>query len=332
MLYDASRMRLQLILFLTLCMPNIVCADDSNKRTSVNNALQIESKQGDTLLAEGYYQQAERYRTGADCQQNFDKAYRLYKQAADLNYTSAIHALAMCHLQGIGIPCNPPEFLRLIEISARKGYRKSISCLLAVHYGDTPYFPKNKEKYEEWFKYGANLQIPEFMYEYGGYLLNTQVNEPIRNEDIINEGLSWITLAANQGLPQAQNELGRLALYGIWRDVDGEEAIKWLTLAAEQGLAVSQRHMGICYTLGIGVEQNFETAFMWFTKAANGGDADAQMYLALAYYNGEGTEQNLTESYKWAQKAEAQGHEDAEALLKKINCNIASPDTESLNK
>ncbi|MBR3944530.1 MAG: sel1 repeat family protein, partial [Akkermansia sp.] len=69
-----------------------------------------------------------------------------------------------------------------------------------------------------------------------------------------------------------------------------------------------------------------------FTKAANGGDADAQMYLSLAYYYGEGTEQNLTEAYKWAQKAEAQGHEDAEALLKKINCNIASPDTESLNK
>lgn len=325
-------MKPQLFLFLTLCMLNIVCADATNKRTSVNNPHQILNKQGDTLLAEGYYQQAEQYRTGADCQQDYDKAYRLYKQAADLNYTPAIHALAMCHLQGIGTPCNPPEFLRLIEISARRGYRKSISCLLAAHNGDTPYFPKSKEKYEEWFKYGANLQIPEFMYEYGGYLLNTQVNEPIRNEDIINEGLSWITLAANQGLPQAQNELGRLALYGIGRDVDGEEAIKWLTLAAEQGLAVSQRRMGICYTLGIGVEQNFETAFMWFTKAANGGDAYAQMWLALAYYNGEGTEQNLTEAYKWAHKSAAQGREDAEALLQKINCSIASPDTESLNK
>ena len=97
-------------------------------------------------------------------------------------------------------------------------------------------------------------------------------------------------------------------------------------------MAVSQRRMGICYTLGIGVEQNFETAFMWFTKAANGGDAYAQMWLALAYYNGEGTEQNLTEAYKWAHKSAAQGREDAEALLQKINCSIASPDTESLNK
>ena len=60
--------------------------------------------------------------------------------------------------------------------------------------------------------------------------------------------------------------------------------------------------------------------------------AYAQMCLALAYYNGEGTEQNLTEAYKWAHKSAAQGREDAKALLQKINCNIASPDTESINK
>ena len=103
-------MKAQLCLFLTLCMPNIVCADASQRRTSVNNAPQIQKKQGDTLHAEGYYQQAERYRTGVNCQQDFDKAYRLYKQAADLNYTPAIHALAMCHLQELAHPVILPNF------------------------------------------------------------------------------------------------------------------------------------------------------------------------------------------------------------------------------
>ena len=67
-------------------------------------------------------------------------------------------------------------------------------------------------------------------------------------------------LAAEQGLAEAQNNLG--ALYGDGKGVpqDYTEAVKWYRLSAEQGLAEAQNKLGALYGDGKGVPQDYTEA------------------------------------------------------------------------
>ena len=53
---------------------------------------------------------------------------------------------------------------------------------------------------------------------------------------------------------------------------DYGEAVKWYRLSAEQGLAQAQHNLGGMYVLGDGVAQDYVRAHMWFNLAAAQGD------------------------------------------------------------
>ena len=52
-------------------------------------------------------------------------------------------------------------------------------------------------------------------------------------------------------------------------------AVKWFKLAAEQGLANAQFNLGVMYENGQGVPKNDETAVMWYRLSAEQGYANA---------------------------------------------------------
>ena len=50
---------------------------------------------------------------------------------------------------------------------------------------------------------------------------------------------------------------------------DNAEAVKWYRLAADQGIAEAQYNMGIMYKNGQGVPKDYVQAHMWFNLAAS---------------------------------------------------------------
>ena len=48
-------------------------------------------------------------------------------------------------------------------------------------------------------------------------------------------------------------------------------AVQWYRKAAEQGLAEAQYNLGVMYAKGEGVRQNYKIAKGWFGKACNNG-------------------------------------------------------------
>ena len=52
-------------------------------------------------------------------------------------------------------------------------------------------------------------------------------------------------------------------------------AVKWYRLAAQQGVADAQYNLGWMYSKGKGVPQDYVRAHMWFNIAASSGDKDA---------------------------------------------------------
>ncbi|WP_148132454.1 tetratricopeptide repeat protein, partial [Neisseria sp. HMSC074B07] len=66
------------------------------------------------------------------------------------------------------------------------------------------------------------------------------------------------------------------------------QAVQWYRKAAEQGLADAQYNLGMMYANGQGVRQDYAEAVRWFRKTAEQGLAEAQYNLGLAYEQGQG--------------------------------------------
>ena len=96
---------------------------------------------------------------------------------------------------------------------------------------------------------------------------------------------------------------------------DYAEARNWYLKAAEQGVANAQYNLGILYDNGQGVPQDYAEARSWYLKAAEQGDASAQTNLGTKYYNGEGGRQDYKVAYAWFDVAAAQGNENAKQNL-----------------
>lgn len=89
----------------------------------------------------------------------------------------------------------------------------------------------------------------------------------------------WLNVAAHQGNPFAQNQLGYLYSAGIGVKSDPVQALKWYQKAADQDLASAQYTLGLLYLRGVGTEPNSELANVWFKKAASHGFEPARQAL-----------------------------------------------------
>ncbi|MBQ2885265.1 MAG: sel1 repeat family protein [Alphaproteobacteria bacterium] len=97
--------------------------------------------------------------------------------------------------------------------------------------------------------------------------------------------------AAITGDAKSQNQLGLIYEKGLDDiAIDKEEAVKWYQRAAEQGFPEALDNLGNCFYQGIGVSLNYKEAVKWYTKAAEQGYNISQNRLGNCYFHGKGVE------------------------------------------
>jgi TPR repeat protein len=134
----------------------------------------------------------------------------------------------------------------------------------------------------------------------------------ITSEDHVN-ALKYFHRAAEHGLQDAQNNLGRAYNAGKGVPMDQVEAVKWFRLAAEQGHIFGQFNLGLAYLNGKGVPENLDEAVKWFRLAAEQGEPTSQGLLGCVYSEGKGgLAKDQIEAVKWWRKAAEQGNRDAQ--------------------
>ena len=87
----------------------------------------------------------------------------------------------------------------------------------------------------------------------------------------------------------------------VWAD-DASDFRQTLQLA-EQGVAEAQFNLGTMYDSGQGVRQNYAEAFRWYRQAAEQGLTQAQYDLGGMYFTGRGVRQDFHLSKEWFGKA-----------------------------
>jgi aminoglycoside phosphotransferase len=95
-------------------------------------------------------------------------------------------------------------------------------------------------------------------------------------------------------------------------------AVEWYRKAADQGVAQAQSNLGLMYANGHGVDQSYATAVKWYRKAAEQEFAHAQGCLGIMYLEGKGVDQNLSEALRWLRKADAAGYPPAADAIEQI--------------
>jgi TPR repeat protein len=71
---------------------------------------------------------------------------------------------------------------------------------------------------------------------------------------------------------------------------------RWYRKAADQGLAQAQYNLGVMFDQGCGVAQSDMEAVRWLRKAADQGDAQAQYNLGVMFDQGRGVAQSDAKS------------------------------------
>ncbi len=97
------------------------------------------------------------------------------------------------------------------------------------------------------------------------------------------EALKWYLLAAEQGLKEAQFNIGMMHEYGHGLPKSNEEAVKWLQMAATQGHSVAAQRVGAAFENGWSVLKDYRKAYIWFTIGSeNGSELARQSRDAIA--------------------------------------------------
>ncbi|MCP4316418.1 MAG: sel1 repeat family protein [Hyphomicrobiales bacterium] len=143
-------------------------------------------------------------------------------------------------------------------------------------------------------------------------------NEAFIRGDFEKACQTWKSLA-KQGDARAQNGLAVVYQYGY---KNFGEATSWYRKAAEQGLPEAQYNLGNLYRLGKGVPQSYAVAAKWYKKAAEQNHSWAQYNLARLYHFGWGVPQDYAEAVNWYQKAAEQNNTNAQYNLGIMNSEV----------
>ena len=125
------------------------------------------------------------------------------------------------------------------------------------------------------------------------------------------DAAKWYQRSASKGFAQAQYRLGTLYERGLGLKPDAARAADWYKRAAEQGNIKAMHNLAVLSANQLNGSPDYATAAGWFEKAAEHGLSDSQFNLAVLHENGLGVQQDLTTAYKWLALAAKSGDKEA---------------------
>ena len=299
-----------------------------------------------TISGQEIFEEAEKNRNS----QNWEAAFSLYKQAAELGYTKAYSALGACYAQGLGTNKNielaTEWFKRGAEANDRKAQFNLANIYNAMGDNDSAF-----KYYELSAKNGydvAKLIYAKKLYLRGEAspqtrMLIAEATQTIPIEQLLTEAklaadgdflsqtfaFDLCLVLSEKGVPIAQALVGECYFYGCGTESNMEQARKYYKLAAEKG--IEEAHLMIYATYHLDntgkpiyspiylSDDEYNTYRSSIQKAASSGHPLAQLILGCIYaYGFCGFEQNKEEAEKLLRAAAEQGMPDAMDQLGKL--------------
>jgi len=138
------------------------------------------------------------------------------------------------------------------------------------------------------------------------------------------QALHWYQHSAAKGFAQSQYRLGTLYERGLGVDADAGRAKIWYQRAADNGNVKAMHNLAV---LAAGEPKpDYALASQWFEKAAEYGLGDSQFNLGVLYENGLGVKADKVAAYKWYALAAKSGDKDAGERLAGLKTSLPAAD------
>ena len=217
-------------------------------------------------------------------------------QAAEKNHAEAQWRLGLAYARGDGVPKNTAEAARLLQLSVAQANSDA-----QFHWAQCLEQQSNHVESR-----AQALSLYEAAAHQGHMLAQLHLAHSLRADEVIHtheheasvvpaprkssrrssaphlvRSLNFFRMAAEQGNPEAQFELGQMHAQGLGITQQFEAAADWYLLAAKQGHAKAQFHLGFLYSHGQGVRQDYAKAYQWYCISDRCGYALAKKNLAF---------------------------------------------------
>lgn len=212
-------------------------------------------------------------------------------------------------MEGIELPLNCQEGIRMLRDSAEKGCGQSM-LELGERYENGRGVKVDYVEALHWLRLAADNGFALAQADMG-YCYSMGLGVATNNV----EAMKWFQKAAEQTNAFSMMHIGIMYFYGLDVRRDYVVAEKWMLPAAKLGNARAMFFMGQLAEKNFAETNPVVEAFNWYQKSAEKGDRFGCLKLAMAYFNGTGTEKNPTNSIYWAEKAATQGVGDAQNFL-----------------
>jgi TPR repeat protein/serine/threonine protein kinase len=234
------------------------------------------------------------YERGFGVQQNGEKAYHAYQEAADEQHPEALVSLGRLHRDGIGVEQDFEKAISWFERASHQGIPQGITAL-----GDMYYYgngiKQNYAKAVEYYEHASALQFTPAEYRLG------MVYELGKGKDqSYDKALKWYKKAAEQGSIDAQMKLASAYEQGhLGLEQDTQSAKNWYQQAASPLNVGAYERLVDLYEQGEGAEDQ-KAAVEWCRKAAEQGSSKGATKLARYYHNEVGgLNSNDGEALQW---------------------------------
>lgn len=264
------------------------------------------------------------------CQANEDPAS--LQARADSRDPEAMFQLGRACLNGDGVRKDLKKAFDLMSAAAEMGHADAMGGVGYFH-SNGLVVPKNPAEAERWFRLGAEKGSAKSRLNLGKILLQRSEGSAGDADALRADGLRWIRMAADQGLPEAAYSFGLIRYFGDHgQEQDYRLAAAYLKNAADAGNADARNILGAIYENGQGVPVDEVEAKRWYRLAAYQGHAKAQANLGRLTGPTLEDRETRVEAISWLILASSQNEVTASKLLRDIPPSLKPGDMEDARK
>jgi TPR repeat protein len=223
------------------------------------------------------------------------------ERARALGNASGTNLLYMIFARGYGVPEDPAKALAYLREAVDNGDAGARLNYAIMLYGGSEDVPRDRDLAAKYFLEIAKREkpVPIAVYYLGLIKFKGEAGQPKDTKS----GMEMMRMAAEQGVGEAQQDVGRDYEYGWTVKPDLMQALKWYAKAADNGRPWSQWRIGMAYVNGEGRKADPVRAVAYFRRAADAGGVDGMTSLAVMYATGEGVKQDFTRARELYEQA-----------------------------
>lgn len=243
------------------------------------------------------YEMGKCYQDGEGVEQDYEKAYQYYKEAADLGNGDGYAGLAWLYGEGKGVDQDYAKNIELDKKGIALGSARAMNDIGILYYNGYG-VAQDYGKAMEWYKKAADLGDTKAMNSIGILYYN---GEGVAQD--YGKAMEWYQKAADLGNSDAMFNIGLLYERGNGVNKNPKEAFVWYQKAYENGCNNSINKVGWCLTNNFGTENDYDRAYLLFKEGAELEIPVCIANLGWCYHWGNGVEKDINVAKQYYQKA-----------------------------